>query len=291
MSQLGQDAMRCFAGTLTLSVIMLSGCQSGRVGYAQFGRDGSLVAFQDDRYRLVYVANEAGVRCIGSGEFALSYDGRYVLLLKPPLGDWSEPEYEKGNRVQLYDVQSRRRWHSKLPIGIPADAVFGGDVEPSDDEGREAGPVRVFFDEGPTVTIGPVDGAYWAWRPPASWKQAERPLTSPRPLPFPFRGRFGRRSRSLVQLGSDGWNARRTVWVQPDGSTLELLRQDDAPLWVGGLLLASPAAIVPPCCGLWVRCLLGTMLEFTQLPEDETEETLRQVVREHLQSRLMDDAP
>jgi hypothetical protein len=61
-------------------------------------------------------------------------------------------------------------------------------------------------------------------------------------------------STSLVAFGPDGWNARRTVWVRPDGSVVEISRQNDVPV-----MAVATVALFP--IGFWEPLYWGIVFD------------------------------
>ena len=222
------------ARQLTFAFLLLAsvaGCQSGRAGYCLFSDDRRIVAYRDRYYpELVYVADSRGAAVIGQGAAMLSRDGRFLLLIDRRDRHRVGLDWDAGDPVILYDVGLRKKYATALPRSM------------------RYGDRNVFFEDGPTVTLTFGPDAYLAWSPKDRWRESWRPSGMPQ---WQFREMEESREPaeeqgSIVTLGPDGWNARRTVWVRADGSVTELLRQNDRPWFYTSLILRTPLEILQP---------------------------------------------
>jgi hypothetical protein len=243
------------------------GCQSGSVISVQTSRDGDVLVFQDAAYRTVYAASARGVQRLGEdGTFTLSPDGRWVLIFQQPSNTQWRGGYSKGDRLTLVHLDTPEQYVTTLPFDIPAGLLPGsGDHSPTasassiSDDGRprDREAVKVCFGDA-EIHIGLIDETCWRWRPRLSLADA----WDTRPATECHGARLGEANACilpdryvthdidhdhLVVLPSDGWNALRTVWVRPDGSSVELLRKNDAPLQ---FLIACVVTVGAPVIGV-----------------------------------------
>jgi hypothetical protein len=270
----------------------LGGCQSGRVGQAQFSDDGSVLAFRDAERDTVYVADGRCVQGAGTGDFLLSADGHLLLIIRRRPGTESSPGYRAADHLRLRETATAR-WHdTSLPFDIPTGLIPRYEVLRCAETKREAEPnpfrflqetTEVFFGAGPTVTFGPIEDEYWCWSPQSGWHLTARPDAPGLDIAAQVR-RGVKQRRWLVQLGPDGWNARRTVWVRPDGSTLELLRQNTVLARLCPLVLCSPVALIPIYGQFWA---LSLRAECDELAFNEAEDaTVQELQRVMCQRRV-----
>jgi hypothetical protein len=138
----------------------------------------------------------------------------------------------------------------RMPEGIGAYGMFAVHVlrQPENETADHppwSEPFAVFFGPRNSFSLGPFpDGAYWSWQPERGWRRAERPTDPCIEMPDALAPR--ERPPSIVQLEPDGWNARRTVWHTPTGSTVELLRRNDLPSKLAGLIVTAPVGVFSP---------------------------------------------
>jgi hypothetical protein len=224
------------------------GINSGRVQSPTLSDDGKTLAFFDCEYENVYVADAKGVRHVAqANRYALSRSGRYVLSVKA-----TAVVLQAGDAATLYDVRSGEQFSMTLPAAPDAwknDHPFGKHDWP------ETFGFEVFIEDAPAVVFGlPAaegkgnpDGAlntrmvYLRWQPGGAWTSVVRPsamLAAPMHTHNVVRG--GSEDVPIVEFGCDGINARRTVWVRPDGSDLEVLRQNNVPVQTAGYLALLP---------------------------------------------------
>jgi hypothetical protein len=231
--------------------------------------DGQVIAFSDRYYAQVCVADAKGVRKVADAQrFALSRDGRYVLTV-----DSTSHSLQAGLPVTIREVAGGKSYHAVLP-DAPPEALFPSDHRAWPEEYPsevfiEPGPAVVFslmsFRERSSAaatspagamarleamtkaaatppaswkSTGPVENAiYLRWQPDRPWQNVDRPNDQFRTVLQPIAAGSSPAALPIVEFGCDGWNPRRTVWVRPDGNTVELLRQNDAP---GRLLIMLP---------------------------------------------------
>ncbi len=219
------------------------GCQSGAVTGIQFSDDGNVVAFHDEMYQDVYVADERGVRRLQQrGEYVLSPDGRWLLVMANSAYLFGLA-HQTGDTLTLLEMASGRCHTTRLPVNIPRNLVVAPehrhpcavDKVQELDALREAQQVAIWFGDEAAVTIGPIWDEYWCWHPgrsfdeewsrvsAADWVGNQTPASHSCLL---NRGDAGYRWMALFP--GDGWIAARTVWIRPDGSVLELSRKNDA---------------------------------------------------------------
>jgi hypothetical protein len=216
----------------SVAIIAGIGCNSGKIQSPTFSNDGHVVAFFDYKYEQVYFADSQGSRMIGKGNrLAMSRDGRYVLTIQA-----SDVYVQGGDAMTLYEVATGKHFTAAVPDGHPM-FTQGAPAQrrgwPSDST------VEVYIQNGPVVTFG-LDTLYFRWRPNAEWTKATCPSDSSRAQMEVYKIHHGPLENPTVEFGSDGWNARRTIWVAPDGKTVELLRQDDIPARMCWLVVDSP---------------------------------------------------
>lgn len=248
----GRNRAKLGCVTLCVAAAGVCGCQSGRIGEIQIRQDGWVLAFRDSKYGTVYVANDRGVRRVGEGDYVLSTDGTRFALFKRTSGDVEWPGYWSGDELVLYHVPTGKCQRLLLPVDIPRVALIWAinrpvSVRAADREPSPLFPegVGVFFEGESGVTLGPLEGEYWRWSETAGWETAARPEAEKCLIVSP-EGRGQEQRPFLVQLGPDGWNARRTVWIRPDGTSVELLRQNDVLPSVLGLAVVFPGYVLNP---------------------------------------------
>ena len=188
--------------------------------------------------------------------YTLSPDGRWLAVLGSS-EDRDGWQIRRGGPLVLHDLVTRRRYSTKLPIWLsnigdraakPATtAPAGANIW---DEARfKAGYPFVFFGPGPQLALGPALHAYWVWKPEDSsgvyWTKipaacpAEVALPAGIPVPVFDRSTREGHPENIVQVPTDGQVALHTIWVRPDGSQMELVRKNDAPLWVSRAIVLS----------------------------------------------------
>lgn len=242
----------CLAALALLAVA--AGCNSGRVDNPVFSDDGQVVVFGDSwGYEAVYVANSKGVQRVSNDRrnYALSRDGRYVLSLGG---------LASKSRVTIYEIPTGKRYDSKIPeeafdrdqgcyllIGYTGE-VF---IEPSPAvvftlnarhwrvpvkpipatlPSSEEATAKCRASQPVTPKLATTDPKiYLRWQPGREWLvELKRPDEKYRAVLPPVDSADSKSQMNpIVEFGCDGWNARRTIWVRPDGSTMELLRQND----------------------------------------------------------------
>jgi hypothetical protein len=222
--------MATVVAVVALAAIAGSGCQSGIVDSPLFSADLQVIAFLDKWHPEVYVADARGCRDVGkANHFALSRNGNYVLAI-----DARESWLSVGDTLTLYEVSTGRRFKTALP-----EVAKARDVEPDKWQWacRSPDPEVFIMEDEPGVVFGLAVGkdagppdpkrVYFRWRPDGGWQTVERP---PERLVVQLRQHFARipiQLLPIVEFGPDGLNARHAVWVRPDGSTVELLRNND----------------------------------------------------------------
>jgi len=236
------------------------------------------------------IADQRGHRSIAQGnqcECWLSSDGQWVLIAPNGIDG-------AGTRLTLYEVATGRRLQSTLPDVPEIHQWIRRPVEGNKPWITwEASPA--FLPSGGFVlrlTVGkrPTVSADWQrmfwhvqWSPDDGWQSMrKRPAVQliravkPRyissgdmflgsepgqPAPVP--------KEPLVVFPCDGPNAQRTIWIRPDGSTLEISRQDDAP----GLFMLGVATLpVWPVVSLWGGTLIAWSAESTKAQDQTTAE-------------------
>ncbi len=243
--------MRIATITALLIAALLAGCQSGAVQLADASEDQRVVAFYDMYHDRVYVARGDKVQLMGRWqEFQLSDDGHWLLLGRRAyhqLGGWAS---DLARSFVLRNLDDGRRW----------DVSFSPELGPRPSLGPlyvAAGPrlaVRVHGQESDTDPDPAAPPAaeppeeVWTWSPDTGWQRAE---SWPADLKIVLAG-SGEPTRNideagLVTLPPKGLSPFRTVWVRPDGSTMEVLRQTDGLIRVAGLIVGGPLAL---SCGI-----------------------------------------
>lgn len=276
---------RAILGRVALCVAAAgaSGCQSGRIGEIQIRQDGWVLAFRDSKYETVYVADDRGVRRLSEGDYVLSADGTRLALFKRISGDDEWPGYWSGDKLELWHLTTGKCQRLRLPVDIPRDALVRPADRPVsvDEADHEPSPlfpegVGVFFEGQSAITLGPLGGEYWHWSESVGWKTCVRPSTEKSLIVSPERR--GQEQRPfLIELGPDRWNARRTVWVRPDGTCVELLRQNDVLPNALGLAAVYPVYLLNPTIWLFGWGHLLHQLERTD--NDKTLADLERAVR------------
>jgi hypothetical protein len=306
-----------------IALACASGCQSGWVTNVQQSSDGKVIAFTDLRYGQLYVADSRGVRSLRNAiNYVLSPDGNWLVTSVKPDSLWDRGEwFEDGDLLLLYDVKNDRIYSTPIPSTgrlNPARSAtevrlsatqpsigFAGDGLP------RIGVSIICFGPGSQLTYGPVSGFYWTWKPEDKsgvvWTKT--PEASPAAaippsgitVPFDSYTQTIDKPDCIVAIPCDGWNAPTTVWIRPDGSTLELTRKNDSPGWCAvGVLLETvtlPFAVAvdlvfavtsPDLAGEATRgSLFGAKLSFASAFESlrVDEEAVRQSL-EQLRQRI-----
>lgn len=260
-------------------VLFLTACQSGRIGHTQFSADGTVVAFADAHYPAVYVADDRRVVKVGRGSFLLSADGSLLVLMDDDgmPGQWEG--FECGAKLTLHHIASGKRLVTHIPFDLPGYLLSERQIRPARGNGTErAHDMRflserfaVFFEGGFQVTLGPVIEGYWSWAPNVGWRISEQPSVA---------GQYVEdwlepAADVLIQRAPDGWNARRTVWIRPDGSTVELLRQNDVLPRMLGLGTLAPVQLLSP---LWHFSIAQQVHELSPQDEDKSRAEYRRIL-------------
>lgn len=210
----------CGSWPVAASLLAVVGCQSGRVSDVLVNDDGEIISFVGGGglgSPGVCVADRHGVRTVatGYGHRVLSRDGRFLLFVRGG--------FDAGSELLLHDIAAKRSYHTRLPRSFIV------------------GRVGVLFGDGPSVIVCESE-VFLRWDPTGGWQNIENPAgqlqivpdsCSAEPLP-----------PNIVTLAPDGWNARRTVWIRPNGATLELVRQNHAPLNIAILVGLAPLCLL-----------------------------------------------
>ncbi len=209
----------------------LAGCMSSgiiREGDFAFSRDGRTLAFADNSDK--YVADAHGVRWIAaayescSDKFQLSQSGDQIVWFED-----NQSIYHYPRKMVVYRVADGSILRVKTPEPTrPVEGYRDFEVYFDPSGGIVLKITYWRLDNGsPRHGVTEVMWHRWSpggvWsethQPPADWASALHPKQTDVEIP-------------LAQFGPDGWNARRTIWVRPDGSTLEVARQNDIlPMW------------------------------------------------------------
>ena len=264
-----------------------TGCQSGHIGFHQFSTNGKVIAFEDSEYNKLYVADASGVKPLDkSGDFLLSPDGAWILMIRRQ-GRAPNLAYRAGDELLLLDWRSGRNYTMLLPFNIPQNLIEepGNRVPRSVEKIRDpallakAKRARVFFLGDIEIIIGPIWDEYFHWgsaaKPDDRWtrlsakevKNVLPPLSASRRI---SEASWGTAEPCLVEVPSDGWTALHTTWVRPGGSTLELLRKNDAPLTI---LAACGGTIIAP-----VFAFAGTVHLMVSQPSFEMNQLMSRIL-------------
>ena len=199
------------------------------------------LAFVDGIYPNIYVADNRSVRLVAfypsiypsSSPISISPDGNRVV--------WFEDLKKDSGRFGTMGMFDTRTSISQR-VAIPSN---GGNL-----------PLSVLFEPTSNVILSCNGGKILSWSNNAGWHElTELPkdavpnerLTKGEIVPIdnadyagtePFSVRHSR--PPLVEFACDGWNARRTVWVRPDGTVVELLRENDLPLRAAWTTIWTP---------------------------------------------------
>ena len=261
---------------------MTSGCSSGRIRNVQVSDDGRILAFQYNQTwppggSIAYVVDSAGVQSTEiEAPFVLDPKGRWLLLLPCQ----ASGVFGLDGRLVLLSLETRTRYETRLPFDVSWDYINVA-IRSSEYKSAETGSapsalqlsgVTVVFKDRPEILIGPLppEDRYWRWDAQANWADEWRCISPQeaddcRTPDHAVRRITWGENYSLVdytvEMPSDGFTALRTIWVRPDGSTLELTRKNDAPfcfLVAGGVtLLCGGAALLSPFFGA-AAALSGT---------------------------------
>jgi hypothetical protein len=227
----------------------------------------------------VYAADERGVWTAGIGEVAtdLSRDGRYLVLFK--CGFCAIPETDAGKPMILCDIRARRRYSTRLPREL---TPKGSSYE------------TVYFDDKLAVTFEFGGGDCLSWSQSRGWEESRHPLSR---LKATGTDRdvssFDEESAghpSLVVLGPDGWNARRTVWIRPDGSTQEILRDNSVFTTVAALAVFSPVGLLT-ASPYYLLAWQGAFEPLSPRNGDQTPADLQRKAEDVLTGRLAASRP
>lgn len=236
------------------------GCQSGRISLIRLDATGHMMVFQDPEYDTIYFADGSGVRRLPFGpppnhqmlDMHLSPDGEWLFLVASERG-----HYNPGDEVdmRLWALDGSADYEAAFPREL---IEWYAETAASQDPlyivtGANKGPTPLLWLEGaPTVVLGMRDGPVYRWQPGqfGNWTKLEhRDAALPANLPADPRGPIPMFAIQwpctpiapdpyyppvgpIVTVPYDGWNAQRVIWVRPDATTLELVRQNDAPLRV-----------------------------------------------------------
>lgn len=276
---MGEMALRMSRGAaFALGVIVIlaaAGCQTGHIHCAQVSADGQVLVFFGCGDDTICVATTAGIRRIkADGNYYLDPGGRWLLVFD--FTDW-RTLYCGGDHLTLIRLTDHHRYETRVPLALMSDVTVpedgctsapakrDGTDEPTDAEDR----VRFFFSDEPGIMIGPIPAGnrYCRWRAsdqgPGEWScLPEQEAMKDIPagiavLVVPTADEVREPPPCVVEIPSDGWIALRTIWVLPDGSTMELVRKNDAPLRV---LYACAMTIVAPIVGPFVDYGTGSII-------------------------------
>lgn len=232
---------------ILLGLLVSTGCaQSGQIGFVCSSADGWILAFQDVVYHTIWVADRDTVRPVAKGigdGLALSPDGRYVFVITH-----SDPERNFsgfGDQFELLDLTTGDRWggigpwptdvgrwHARLLFEPDGSFILWIDPE-AYSKVTEDGPATLPVDLG------------WRYAVGEGFEIIEQLPSGGRPLGWSTNG-FDSQRAAIVPIGYDGWNAARQIWVRPDGSTMEIARQNDLPFMVPRAIVLAPLAVVNP---------------------------------------------
>jgi hypothetical protein len=249
----------CFI-SLAATACLAVGCHTGSISHCQLSTDEQALAFRESN-GLICIADDRGVRAVsGDDLFCLSPSGKWLLLLKQKGRHKRGFEFTAGGHITFIDLTSRSEFKTALPCDIPSGyREFGNRADWWTLESKKKAldvpdnhAIQVIFTDCSEFYIGPIWRSYWkCYVGPRSskWEQV-----LPEDIPHVTSDTSNSRSLKdcsqsaslgtphapLVQLPCDGKIARRTLWVRPDGSTLEVTRQNDVPVMI---ILAIPATI------------------------------------------------
>jgi hypothetical protein len=234
--------IRC---TVLLGLLMSTGClQSAYLRDACSSDDGWVIAFQDDCHKTVWVADRDSHRPIAQGTgsgLMLSPNGRFLLLLTH---DPSNVLHScVGNRMQLIDLTTNETWNAIAPW--PED-LFRDDatvqIDPDGSFTLWVSP-RPSFESNEDV-FGIIDGSARGWRYTIGKgiEPTDHAPTNAKHFGWSTNGFNGKRV-DIERIDYDGWNARRQIWIRPDGSTMEIARQNDLPLMVPRAIVTLPLSL------------------------------------------------
>lgn len=227
---------------VALPALLVFGCHSGHVDVLDETRDGRMLLFEDSDYHTTYLATAERVRSLGIArrQCYLSPDGEWVLCL----GKSKMPAtyvIEAGARILLFNTRTNAKYRTHMPAYLPVITTppnWRAKPPPAPELWPAPTHVFAYFLPGPRVALGPAGDRYWLWHPAAAtgeaWTTATpdsfgASLTEAGRVPLGERSYESPCRSYVVSLPTDGWNAMRTVWVLPDGTERELMRQTDAP--------------------------------------------------------------
>ena len=257
-----------------------AGCHSGHIKDAQVSDDGRVLVFRHDdtwssESSIPYIADSAGVRSTRmKGRFALDPKGRWLLVFP----ERELLNFRLGDCLTLTRLDTRRCYQTRLPFDVTQDEInaAGRCAQPDSADSSSAAHslqnfrLEVVFKDLPEIMIGPFppEGRYWRWDAQANWADEWRCLGAEaateqytsRSAPRLIAAAVGTRKSPdcLTEMPSDGLSAFRTIWIRSDGSTVEIARKSDAPMWLASVLIvdivAWPATLIEfalrPLCQL-----------------------------------------
>lgn len=231
---------------LLVPAALAGGCMSGRADLAAISQDGRVLVFKDCHG--LYVVDGNRTRRLGFtlGQLYLSEDGDRLV--------WFDGLSEQHCSMVLYHPHEDRRDEVQLPGNersrYPDAVMFGSSgrlmlkfvVYPNPPPGSSVVPptppdLSAGVHEPPPAKP---ETRFYCWSAKTRWTRGDQPMKGFMP-PAHTDGYYGfmgiapkrldepndAREFPLVEFGADGWNARRTVWVRPNGSVLEISRQND----------------------------------------------------------------
>jgi len=268
---MGSGSRAGLAVILSFVFLLGVGCSDGRVEYFASSSDGWAIAFQSGTHNYdcgggeylagsgVYLADRRGIVYVGQAEtqcFAISPDGRFVLAFR-------ETKLKRENKLgpmTLLDRANDRRYSIPLPE-FEFHHIF-----------------KVYFAPGPQLTFevnqGPeYETCFQTWSPGTGWKRTVSRPVGEGVSPFANSHSdypYGHGPDFLVDFPPSRWIARHVVWVRPDGSTQELVRQNDAPPRFLGSVLFTPICLLVPEFGWFGFVMIWGGYGAEYDPQDQT---------------------
>lgn len=300
----------------TAWLLVFGGCRDGHIKIGRTPPDESAVFYSTSDRGPLQVTDSRGTRTLTSfGDYeqeciSLSRDGRWALLViwdARKGANWPRA----GDRLLLVETRTCERYRARLPFNLapvahePGLAAFKRQERiPDEHDGlvvpTGVAPLPAFIESLPRVWFGPINDSYFVWSPNnvgAMWETRPAAAGAPPEESRADRGLMYQEhprepvSPYIVVIPFDGWNARRTVWVRPDCTVVELTRQNDGPLKPGQLFVGFLGSMVPSNLGGPLQALVYWPYVAAKTPEAIEKQSERDrselvVARERLQRAI-----
>lgn len=262
-------------------------CDSGQIRLAHADLREHRVVFRRDHSPTLWLVDSGSPRELPAlrlgytDPFLITNDGRWVVASPVPYTSrvrlWGDP-------LILLDAVTATRFDIRMPFHILDEAsidYYRRHVGLATEQGGQpiaiaTDPVRAHSLGDDGICLGPVSGEYFRWSPsplPPRWTRGRAPghmfdidpsgtlLLEDHAQPSRVNCKF------LVELPYDGRAPRRTVWVCPNGTVVEIARQNDVPARILCGIVGIPAMVIPMQAGA-ILSMWRSALETLQIDSE-----------------------